>query len=133
MNQLRITKVDGMTHIVPLSGLKGQHRMNSLLPASKRSRIEEVNEKGDIITVITEGAAKPSTALATENALLKAEIERLKNEKANASSATQDDAKTVIASINAASSEDDVNMIIDGDSRPAVLKAAQAKIKALKK
>ncbi len=127
-NKLRIIKYDGTSHIVPIKAIRGHFRLNSVLPLSKKSRLEEIDSDFNVVKVHEPGARAEAIAGQNEIARLKAENEALRNAAKNAETAT---IKEVMDKINAAEDEDQVNALIKGDKRPAVLKAAQQKLKIL--
>jgi hypothetical protein len=133
-NQLRITKADGTVHMAPIGTLRGHIRMNSLLPSHQFSRIEEVDAKGEkVIAVHEEGSGKKALAGQNEIAQLKAKIAQLEKEKSEKVAPLKEDSKAVIEKIKLATTEDDVNALVEDDQRLTVLKAAQARIAEINK
>lgn len=130
MNSLRITKVDGTVHIVPLSTIQAHHRLNSGLPHSMRARFEEIDADGNVIKVHAEGGKGQIIASENENALLRAEIAKL---RALNKDSEKGDVKTAIDKINAATTVEEVQKLSLSDNRAPVMKAAIAKIKTLEK
>lgn len=139
---LKITKQDKTTHVSPLSNKAFLEAFNKRQPGEKRWKIEEIDEAEaeklpfmDESYVTAGEAQKKLEVLAKESEDKDKEIARLKSLlEGNAGSGTSSEKKTaeeVIALINAATKKEDIEKLIEGDTRKTVNDAAKKKIESL--
>lgn len=139
---LKITKSDKTVHVVPLTNKAFYEAYNRRQKGDKKWKLEEIDEEDaknmkfiDETHVTPVEATKKLEEKDAEIAALKAQLEALAGAGADTGAngaAPQKKANEVIELIAAATSEEQVNTLIAGDTRKTVIDAADKKIAALK-
>ena len=110
--QIKITKTDRSTHIVPASQRKTYESFNE--------KNKKLKKTADLVTITD---YEPGSEEVSQPAAAKTE--------GTGTGDTKKTANEVIALIKAATTADEVNALADGDTRATVVKAAEVKLQEL--
>jgi hypothetical protein len=148
---LKITKADKTVHVVPMVNKAFYQAYNNRQPVSKKWKVEEIDEEdAKNLPFIDESHTSPLEAVQKVSKLQAsladkdAEIEALKAQLASKSGASPDaddstgtaetptqTATDKIALINAATTVEQVQALLEGEQRSTVLKAGAKKVSTL--
>lgn len=130
---LVIRKTDKTIHQAPLANKAVLQALNNRLPVKDRFVLEEMDEKEAAKLppidkeYVTGGEAVAKVKdLQAENEALKAQLQKLQDAQGGGTETLT--AKDLIAKINEAGTEDEVNKLVGEDERVSVLNAAKKRI-----
>lgn len=116
MQQLKITKSNGSSHLVPLGQKSIYEAFNAKATKMKKPK--------DLLKIEVVDVDEPAAEVKTADMKNDSGAD---NGSGNSSAATQRKAADVISDISNAKSAEEVAALIAGDTRATVLKAAEAK------